>query len=385
MTIELRPLGVLCNLKCTYCYQHPQRQAGNSGGLYDLDLMKRAAEEENGAFTLFGGEPLLLPVRDLETLWAWGCERYGKNSVQTNGTLIRDAHIALFRKYKVNVGISLDGPGELNDLRAAGSLDATRKATARTEAAIERLCREDIAPSVIVTLHRLNSRPGRLEAMNQWFRGLDAMGVRSVRLHVLESESRAIRDAYGLSAEENIAALRNFFALETSLRQLRFDVFREMEKLLLADDEGVSCLWAACDPYTTRAVRGIEGHGQRSNCGRTGKEGIHFVKAGSPRYERQLALYFTGQRWGGCAGCRFFLMCKGQCPGTAIDGDWRNRTEHCAVWKALFEAVEARLLSGGKAPLSLRPEREKIEAAMVAAWSGGSNPSLHRLVEKKEC
>ncbi len=29
-------------------------------------------------------------------------------------------------------------------------------------------------------------------------------------------------------------------------------------------------------------------------------------------------------------------MCKGQCPGTAIDRDWRNRSEHCAVWKALF-------------------------------------------------
>ncbi len=383
MTIELRPLGVLCNLQCRYCYQHPQRQAGNLSRLYDLEAMKRAAAEENGHFTLFGGEPLLLPLRDLEALWAWGLERYEKNSVQTNGTLIRDAHIALFRKYKVQVGISIDGPGERNDLRWVGSLEATRAATARTEAAIERLCREDLDPSVIVTLHSLNCRNGGLEEMNEWLRGLEAMGVRSARLHLLESESAAIREAYGLTTEESVAALRNFAALETTLAKLRFDLFREMEKLLLGDDDGVSCLWAACDPYTTRAVRGIEGHGQRSNCGRTDKEGIPFVKVSQPRYERQLALYHTEQRWGGCAGCRFFLMCKGQCPGTAIDGDWRNRSEHCEVWRSLFETLEARLMAEGKNPLSAQPEREKIEAEIVSAWARGSNPSLKSLMEKK--
>ncbi len=219
MTIEVRPLGVLCNLRCRYCYQHAQRQVGNIGGLYDLELMKRAVEEENGAFTVFGGEPLLLPECDLEALWQWGWERFGKNSVQTNGTLIGDAHVTMFRKYKVEVGISIDGAGEMNDLRTAGSLVLTREATAITEAAIERLCREGISPSIIVTLHRLNSRSDKLQAMNNWFRRLDAMGVRSVRLHVLESESREIREAYGLTADENIAAFRNFAALEESLRQ----------------------------------------------------------------------------------------------------------------------------------------------------------------------
>jgi len=385
MTIEVRPLGVLCNLGCEYCYQDPQRQAGNIGKLYDVELMKQALAEENGAFTLFGGEPLLLPERDLEELWAWGLAHFGKNSVQTNGTLIGDAHIAMFRKYKVDVGISIDGPGEMNALRAAGSRAATSEATACTEAAIERLCREGLPPSVIVTLHRLNAQPGKLEAMNDWFRRLDGIGVRSARLHILESESPAIRESYGLTAEENVAAFRNFAKLEARLAHLRFDLFCEMEKLLLADDESVSCLWAACDPYTTRAVRGIEGHGERSNCGRTNKEGIEFIKAEPPRFERALALYFTEQQLGGCSGCRFFLMCKGQCPGTAIDGDWRNRSEHCEVWKALFEFIESRLVVSGQAPLSAQTVRTEIEEAMIAAWARGSNPSLKSFMEKKGC
>ena len=39
-------------------------------------------------------------------------------------------------------------------------------------------------------------------------------------------------------------------------------------------------------------------------------------------------------------GCRFFAFCKGHCPGTAIHGDWRNRTVHCRFWYALFERIE---------------------------------------------
>jgi uncharacterized protein len=64
-------------------------------------------------------------------------------------------------------------------------------------------------------------------------------------------------------------------------------------------------------------------------------------------------------------------MCKGQCPGTAIDGDWRNRTEHCEVWKAVFTQMESELMGQGKTPLSLRPERKHIEQSMLRTWSNG--------------
>src|SRR5882672_1324319 len=102
--------------------------------------MMRAVEEEGGPFILFGGEPLLVLAPDLERLWAWGLERWGENGIQTNGVLIRDEHIRMFKQYRVHVGISLDGPSELNDVRWAGTLERTRDATARSEAAIVRLC-----------------------------------------------------------------------------------------------------------------------------------------------------------------------------------------------------------------------------------------------------
>src|SRR5205085_9064869 len=98
MPVELRPFGVACNIACHYCYQNPQREAGNFRQPYDLPAMKAAVERQGGPFTLFGGEPLLLPLSDLEELFRWGMEKYGLSTIQTNGILITDAHIRLDRK-----------------------------------------------------------------------------------------------------------------------------------------------------------------------------------------------------------------------------------------------------------------------------------------------
>jgi uncharacterized protein len=346
--------------------------------------MKAAVEQEGGPFTLFGGEPLLVPLADLEDLFAWGFERWGRNSIQTNGTLLTDAHIELFARYKVSVGVSMDGPGPLNDVRWHGSLEKTREATARTQNAIERLCQAGIAPSVIVTLHRGNATEDKLPTLYDWVRTLSELGVRWMRLHLLESETQFVRERFALSDDENIAALVGFLALESKLDRLHFDIFEDMRRMLLGRDQSTTCIWNACDPYTTRAVRGVEGNGQRSNCGRTNKDGVDWVKAELPGYERYLALYHTPQDAGGCSGCRFFLMCKGQCPGTAIDGDWRNRTEHCAVWKHLYALLERELKASGEQPLSLSPWRGSVERGFLERWEEGENPSIEQIVRALE-
>ena len=175
MSVELRPLGVKCNIQCQYCYQNPQRDAGNVLHKFDLAAMKAAVETEGGGFTLFGGEPLMTPEETLEDLWAWGLEKYGHNGIQTNGTLINHKHMRMFKQYKVNVGVSVDGPGELNDVRWVTNLELTRAATAKTHAAIEWLIEEEIPCSLIVTLHRGNATADKLPIMHDWFRHLQGI------------------------------------------------------------------------------------------------------------------------------------------------------------------------------------------------------------------
>ena len=379
MGVEVRPFGVRCNIACQYCYQNPERDAGNELSAYDLEKMKAGVLADGRSFILFGGEPLIMPEDHLEDLWSWGLAQFGSNGIQTNGTLINDRHIELFRKYSVQVGISVDGPGELNDVRWAGSLEKTRAATARTQAAIERLCAEGLVPSLIVTLHRNNATSDKLPILQDWIRSLEKLGVRSVRLHLLEIDDERVRTKYALTPEENLEALLSFRQLELELSTLRFDIFDDLRKLLRGDDEHTTCIWNNCDPYTTRAVQGVEGSGQRSNCGRTNKDGIDFVKSSVEGFERYIALYHTPQSLGGCNGCRFFLQCKGQCPGTAIDGDWRNRTEQCAAWMGILEKLEQELVAEGDQPLSLSPERQQLEMEILANWSRGEAPQIAAL------
>lgn len=376
MTVEVTPLGVACQLACTYCYQTPMRDAGNIGAsAYDMEAMKAALRAQGSPFTVFGGESLLVPIPDLEELFTLGLELYEKrratgarvgqpNAVQTNGALITDEHVALFKKYNVHVGFSLDGPGDLNDARWAGSVEKTRLATDRSQTALERLLEEGVGTSLILTLHRGNvGTPERFARVVAWLKDLDERGLQSARLHILEVENETIERALTLSPSENAEIMNAFAALE--LPTLHFDVFADIATVLTDPRADVTCTWSPCDPYTTSAVQGIGGHGEKSNCGRTNKQGVAWVKADVASHERQWALYNTPQEHGGCQGCRFFLQCKGQCPGTAIDGDWRNRSRDCLTWKTLLEQQERLLLDRGIIPQSVGPDRIDRERAFL--------------------
>jgi uncharacterized protein len=384
MSIEVRPLGVKCNIQCQYCYQNPQRDAGNVPMTFDLDKMKETLARAGSAFTIFGGEPLLVPERVLEELWAFGYERFGSNGIQTNGTLISDRHIRLFKQYSVNVGISVDGPEDLNDVRWAGTLKLTREATAKTHAAIERLVHEGLTPSLIVTLHRNNATADKLPRMRDWFRYLDDLGITSARLQISPDRRPCDRRVVRTTHEEQLAAFPTSRNSKTGLRRLRFDIFSDIRKMLLGQDDNTTCVWNACDPFNTRAVQGVEGHGQRSNCGRTNKDGIDFVKADREGFERYLALYHAPQEVGGCHDCRFFLMCKGQCPGGSINGDWRNRSSKCDLWMALFSRFEAELIAEGRTPLSVSPHRGALEAFALRQWTAGRSAYLHEELPRLE-
>jgi uncharacterized protein len=374
LSVEVRLRGVACNIACLYCYQEAER-ASQRPSRYALEPVFDALERHGGPFTLFGGEPLAVPKDTLRRLWQWGLDRHGSNGVQTNGVLIDEEFVEMFGAYKVDVGISIDGPGELNDARWAGSPERTRAATAKTEAAIAALCARGTPPSLIVTLTRCNVGDGRLPRWLGWLRSLAAAGVASVRLHLLEVDSDAARARLSLTDDETFDALLGALDLGRECR-ISFDIFSDIDALLRGQDDHSTCVWRACDPLTTPAVQGIEGDGSPSNCGRVNKDGVGFGKAAARGFERYLALYQTPQEHGGCQDCRFFLACKGYCPGTAIDGDWRNRTEHCNVLKRLFTVFEARLLAGGVEPVSTSPRRREAERVVVNAWRRGHNPSI---------
>ena len=177
MSVEYLPVGIACNIKCQYCYQDPMREAGNINVPRNWSRAQEQLERLGQSFAIFGGEPLLAPIEHLEEVWAWGLERFGHNGIQTNGSLITDKHIELFSKYKVGVGISIDGPDEMNSVRCSADL------TLKTEIAIRKLCNLGIIPSIICTIHRGNND---LSMLCNWFSNLSSYGIKHLNLHEME-------------------------------------------------------------------------------------------------------------------------------------------------------------------------------------------------------
>jgi uncharacterized protein len=237
MTVELRPMGVACNLGCTYCYQEPMRAAGNVSTKYDVDKMLKEAEATGHEFSLFGGEALLVPKKDLERFWARGFELYGTNSIQTNGTLIDDDHIALFKKYNVHIGVSVDGPNELNSLRPArgrvGNAAVTQKNTDATVNNIARLAKEGISVSVIITLHQQNGSKEKLPRLMKFMRWLGDMGVNYGNIHTLEVDATMPdQEIHVLTQEENIEAFITLAKFMDENPDLRYNPFRDYEEVM---------------------------------------------------------------------------------------------------------------------------------------------------------
>jgi uncharacterized protein len=117
-----------CNLNCDYCYL-PDRQSQDK---FSLDLLepifKNLFQSKfiGKEFTVVwhAGEPLAMPITFYESAFKEinRCDREYNSSrclishaFQTNGTLINPAWCDLIKKYRVKVGVSLDGPAFIHD------------------------------------------------------------------------------------------------------------------------------------------------------------------------------------------------------------------------------------------------------------------------------
>ncbi len=331
MTLEVVPT-IACNLSCKYCYQDPMRMAGNYGAKINL---KKVIPLLTEPFTIFGGDPLVVDKLTLERLWGVGLSKFGQNAVQTNGVLIDDEFIQLFIKYNVSIGLSVDGPGELNNARCDSQ---TTETIFRN---IDKLAANGILPGIHVVLSRCNASKEKLPLLLKWVEELDGRRIPEIRFHLLE-ENTEEGSSLALAEEEAKEAFLSLARLETKVTQLQ--PFLDMRRMLSNEDtEKVACIFRGCDPYTTPAVKGLDGDGTLSNCGRTNKDGVAFRKSDTPNQERLLALFHTPQEYGGCKGCAFFFACKGECPGGGEGGDWRNRTAHCSSLFATFSLFRDKL------------------------------------------
>lgn len=124
ISITVKPTND-CNMRCKHCYH---AEEGFDNTIMKPDYAKKmfaiAAKDYSEIFVVFhGGEPTLWGIENFKDVLEYqkkiAAEKnvIFKNSIQTNGVLIDNEWIELFKKYNFSVGISFDGPHN-DDLRS---------------------------------------------------------------------------------------------------------------------------------------------------------------------------------------------------------------------------------------------------------------------------
>ncbi len=104
-----------CNLRCKYCYA----KAGEKKNYMDIDTFVRALDwvkHDDFKLQIAGGEPLM-NFSLIEQIYDYLQENNHniKISMQTNGTLITDEIAKKIKEMNIAMGVSLDGPLEINN------------------------------------------------------------------------------------------------------------------------------------------------------------------------------------------------------------------------------------------------------------------------------
>lgn len=357
MGILIKP-ELRCNLQCKYCYEQETRHWQKDIGI-DVDkVIQRAAEifqnEHCGnSICAHGGEPLILPKQELEKILKLAFDKTGQSSIQTNGTLIDDDHILMFKRYKTGVGISIDGRWPLNEYRWAGSEEKTKEMTEKTISNIYKLVKEGVTPGLIVVISKANGIKDRLPLLKGFLQEMCNIGVTSIRLNLCMSKQ------YGLTPEE---------ARETYLELCKYTLeepnrlflpFRDMVDNLLGLGTG-TCVFTKCDYYHTDSARVVLGDGSRTCCLKTAGVDRPFVWDHQYSDVRYQALGSISRIDGGCGDCRYWRVCYGFCPSETDDGDWRNRAKYCEAYYACYQYIEKQL-KGLIPNVVLVPEVEPVD------------------------
>lgn len=159
-----------CNLSCDYCYY--SRCKGKPGQIQRIEdhvlekFIKEYMAQTKGvaSFAWQGGEPLLAGL-DFFKKVVYFQAKYApphtsiSNAIQTNGTLIDQEWAQFFKKYNFLVGVSMDGPKEINDARrkkgsGSGSYDSIMRG-------IQYLKEYQVDFNILTVIHETNVTKGK--------------------------------------------------------------------------------------------------------------------------------------------------------------------------------------------------------------------------------
>lgn len=201
-----------CNIDCSYCYLTGRDDAKRIDfSILDAifaEISRSGIARNPFSIAWHSGEPLSLPLEFIEQLISVVNDLLQKynleadQTIQTNGTLIKEDHCKLFVKHNIRVGVSLDGPRHIHDRYRR---DKSNKPTFdKVMAGINRLASNSVDFGVLSVLTRES-----LQEPEEMFNFYRDHGLYSVGFNI--EEIAGANKASSLDREDITTLARRFY------------------------------------------------------------------------------------------------------------------------------------------------------------------------------
>ena len=327
-------LTTACNLRCRYCYRFPEapRAMGRDVALAALSLA--AASGLPFHVQLAGGEPALEPgLIDFigramrEAGWP------ATLAVQTNGTLIDASFVDLCRRYDISVGVSLDGPPDVQE-RLRGRAGDTFQGLAL-------LAQASVPVTVTAVLSSVNA--GSLSDLALTLASF--ANIRGVALDpvVRKGSARTVPDLLPSAdaARSGVRAMCETLE-EMNRRYGKRIEWRELESVrhALSDNGPGHAYCHACNGESLA----VHPDGTVYPCGQTvGDPDIAAGTVDRVDWERLGACYAEMGMKGDCGTCPLAGQCPGDCPSRLRYNKGTDVPAMCTVYRAIAESLSAKM------------------------------------------
>ncbi len=362
-----------CNLRCRYCSaacgEAPRHDLSENDCRLLLEHLPPLLHKgESVAWLWHGGEPTLLPPEKFAAMQSIlsGLEHLGHPTrclMQTNGYVVTDAWLDVLTRFRVGVGVSLDGPAPLHDaMRVTASNTGSYHDILKN---LEAMRQRNIAVSLLCTARK--EHMGRESELLDWLESLDLPIRFNPLLHLGRSSD-------SLSPADYYSFLRTVFSLALERQiSLSIEPLEWMLASVIADAPPRECSYnGQCGiSIFSYGPGGDVGSCNRSDCffGNLHETPLHILRKTSPWHER---CNRTKRLQAVCATCSAWPLCHGGCP--EVEGD-EPIPGHCNARKNFFFWLRSEGLDMYRDALLRRRERLREHLRLIRQARAGMFPS----------
>lgn len=319
-----------CDLACKYCY------AGSTDLKKDMDFETAAQtldlfSDQPMKIQFAGGEPLLNYPLICQVVDYVKVKKYNASfQMQTNGTCITPEIAAGLKKMKIALGVSLDGPPEVNEF--------TRGKTREVIAGIQCLADEGIKINLnsVVTSHSVMQLP-KLVNFAYYLGNVGGIGLDLLRdAGRARDNSDTIKKA---SPEQLQKALKGMVEASQELYELtdKKIVIREIHEArqrLRTSPCSKDYCYASCGRSYV-----VLPNGDVYPCGSLIDEPAYYMGNVKKPPLKNVAIGRAEPEI--CKSCDFYAVCPGGCPSRLLinDNDGEDRSLDCVLKRTAFEIV----------------------------------------------